>query len=153
MKFIFKNSMDVSITKEQKLPVEAADFAFKITKQSAKEVTVNTPLDIEYFIEPQDRLKHDYELKFNIIYKEKDENEYFFGWQKDSWLCFRKEECDPNSFPRPNHASYEIQKGSGRLTYYPQKIGIRNLEISVNDEYGRIQKHNITVKVNPEKIN
>jgi len=114
MKFIFKNSMDVSITKKQKLLVEEGTFKFSL-KSLYQEVAIDTPLEIEYSIEAYDQLEHSYKLKFEFE-KDKNHNATLGGHIAGEW--------------------FDISKLSGSLSYIPSTLGTHNVKITSKNDKG-----------------
>jgi len=173
LKFTFKNSMGVEITKEQKLLVKEAKFSFWI-KQSAKEVKVGEPLEIEFSIDPYEgrQDQHIYELNFesdrqeDLAYYTSDNTRgtaYEMYGKLLNLVCIAKlsdfliGDCidwagkyyrDRGEELYDQRPVFEgIENGVGKFIYITRETGIRNLKISVKDKSGRIKTVPLTVKV------
>jgi len=111
LKFIFKNSKGVTMTEEHKVIVEKSTFKFTV-KKIDQELTMDTPMDVEYFIEPYDELKHSYKLKFEV---EGNYNATLNGHKPDEW--------------------FDVFDTSGKLTYIPLTVGTHKVRVtSKNNE-------------------
>jgi len=111
LEFIFKNSKGFTVTEERKVVVEKATFKFNV-KKSEQELTMDTPMVVEYFIDPYDRLNHSYKIKFEV---EGNYNATLNGHESDEW--------------------FDVFDMSGKLTYIPLTVGTHKVRVtSKNDE-------------------
>jgi len=121
LKFIFKNSKDITVTKEHKVLLEKATFKFNV-KKYFQSITIDTPLEIEYSHEAYDQLKHNYKLKFEV---EGNYNATLNGHKEDEW--------------------FDVFDASGKLTYIPLTVGTHKVRITSKNYAGTKKVDSFTI--------